>query len=298
MKEKMLIIFAILLVFSLSVIFISCDNSPKHSFDDNGVCKNCGYFDSGLEFELNDDGQSYRVVGIGTFTGSNLVIPSVNYDRKPITGISFSAFFGNKSITSVTIPDSVKSIGYEAFRSCSKLKAVSISNVESIGYGAFCDCTALESVIFGKKSNITSISGSLFSGCTALATVNIPYSVKSIESNAFADCSSLVTLNIPNSVEIIGESAFRNAGLSRVILHDNLISIGVNAFSGCRDLKNVDFDMTKIYICKWYITEDYDNWVNKKDGIEIFISNSEENASILRGWSNYYWYKTKTKIWT
>lgn len=64
----------------------------SHKFDENGVCENCGYFETGLEFALNKDGESWSVTGIGTFEGAELIIPAVNYDGNPVTSIGSSAF--------------------------------------------------------------------------------------------------------------------------------------------------------------------------------------------------------------
>ena len=88
-----------------------------HNFNESGVCNACGYFETGLAFELNEDGESYSVVGIGTFSGTKLKIPNVNFDTKPVTEIKSNAFYECTKLTSVTIPDSVTSIGEHAINS-------------------------------------------------------------------------------------------------------------------------------------------------------------------------------------
>lgn len=105
-----------------------------HNFNESGVCNACGYFETGLAFELNEDGESYSVVGIGTFSGTKLKIPNVNFDTKPVTEIKSNAFYECTKLTSVTIPDSVTSIGEHAFSDCTGLTSVTIGNsVTSIG---------------------------------------------------------------------------------------------------------------------------------------------------------------------
>ena len=109
----------------------------------------------------------------------NYIIPN------SVTSIGDDAFSGCESLQSVTIPNSVTSIGYEAFSRCTSLQCVTIPNsVKSIGIGAF-------------------------SGCESLQSVTIPNSVTSIGDGAFSRCESLQSITIPNSVTSIGDGAFR-----------------------------------------------------------------------------------------
>ena len=87
-------------------------------------------------------------------------------------------------MTSVTIPNSVTSIGEYAFLGCSGLTSVTIPN------------------------SVTSIGGGTFGGCRGLTSVTIPNSVTSIGDRAFYGCSGLTSVTIPNSVTSIGNKAF------------------------------------------------------------------------------------------
>ena len=115
----------------------------------------------------------------------------------------------NKLITgckNTIIPDSVTSIGDDAF-GCSGITSINIpDSVENIGRQAFYGCHDLTSVIIG--NNVTDIGQTAFSGCSSLTSVTIPNSVTSIGEAAFSNCIALISINIPNSVTSIGDGAF------------------------------------------------------------------------------------------
>ena len=155
-----------------------------------------------------------------------------------VTSIGGGAFSGCSSLTSVTIPHSVTSIGNDAFYGCSSLTSVAIpSSVTSIGYAAFSGCSSLTSVII--PNGVTNIDG-VFYGCSSLTSVTIPNSITSIGGYTFYGCSSLTSITIPNSVTSIGIGAFDGcSSLTSVAIPSSVTSIEKRTFRGCSSLTSV-----------------------------------------------------------
>ena len=153
--------------------------------------------------------------------------------------INEHAFRKRRGITSVTIPDSVTSIGWGAFSGCDSLTSVTIGNgVTSIRGHAFGYCTSLTSITI--PDSVTSIGDSAFPGCTSLASVTIGNGVESIGGYAFRGCRALTSVTIPDSVTSIGSSAFwRCSSLTSVTIGNGVTSIGNRAFWDCTSLTSI-----------------------------------------------------------
>ena len=172
---------------------------------------------------------------------TNVVIPD------SVTTIGWNAFSGCASLESVTIPDSVTTIDVYAFSDCTSLESVIIpDSVTTIGRFAFSGCTSLESVAISNR--VTHIGRGVFSS-TSLKNVTIPDSVTSIDEHAFSGCTSLESVIIPDSVTSIGRFAFSGCtSLESVIIPDSVTYIYEYAFSGCTSLESVIIPDSVTYI--------------------------------------------------
>lgn len=166
-----------------------------------------------------------------TRLSGDLVIPS-SYNGSPVTAIADRAFYGH-TITSVTIPDSVTSIGTESFSCCDSLTSITLGkDLKSIGNGAFYKCRRLKAISI--PSSVTSIGERAFSGCMGLSSSTIPDSVMSIGDYAFSDCMELTSVTIGKGVISIGEKAFNNCIKLIEVYNKSSLSITAESSSNGR----------------------------------------------------------------
>ena len=144
-----------------------------------------------------------------------------------------------RNIRSVTIPQSVTSIGDYAFSHCEKMDSLTINDAAtSIGNSAFDECYKLTTLSLGKK--ITTIGKYAFSECHKLDNVTIPPSVTSIGNSAFRRCYALTTLSLGENIETIGKYAFEECqALTNVTIPEKVKTIEPYTFGWCLSLKYI-----------------------------------------------------------
>ena len=212
---------------------------------------------------------------------------------------------------STVIPNTVSTIGDDAFEYCTGLSSVTIPNsVTCIGGGAFHNCTGLTGITI--PNSVTIISGNVFSGCQNLTSIQVENGNPTYDSrnncNAIIETSSnkliagCMNTIIPNTVTSIGNSAFRGcSGLTSITIGNSVTSIDGYAFYYCRGLTSVDIPnsvasiggaafgycsgLTKIYCWRFIPPTIESNTFNGCYGATLYVPNGAVNA--YKG--HYYW---------
>ena len=159
-----------------------------------------------------------------------------------VTEVGDGAFYGCTGITSVTVPEGVRTCGLYAFRGCSSLKTVTLPNsMVSLQAAVFEGCSSLRSIDL--PDNLREMRLEVFAGCSGLTSIDIPDGVTCIERNAFSGCTSLVTVNLPDNLTSIEDDAFRNCS--------SLTSVYANMATPCTLRFSVFLSINKD--CKLYV---------------------------------------------
>jgi len=136
------------------------------------------------------------------YTGdaAEIVIPG-EIDGYIVQSISNNAFKGNTAITSVTLPDTIESVGANAFQNCTNLVTFNGgSGYTTFGNYMLAGCTSLTGVTMSDM--VTSIGSYAFSGCTALEQIALD-SVTSIGDRAFINCTALKDIAFGDELNVI-----------------------------------------------------------------------------------------------
>jgi len=209
--------------------------------------------------------------------GETCEIPSTVYMIGP------GAFSGS-DISYITIPDTVTTVGTQAFYECPKLSRVNIEEgVETLGMSAFANCPKL--YLVSVPSTVTDIQPGIFAGCPSLSNIalspgnqdyffndgvlynkestelvqylagrpstwfDIPFTVKKIDRYSFWGCTLLTNVRISNNVPEIPDHAFSNCiGLTTIYLPESVKRIGSYGFSDCVNLYYVAMERKNVNI--------------------------------------------------
>lgn len=150
-------------------------------------------------------------------------------------------FEGMTTLTNVTVPASVKTVGSRAFAG-SGVQHVALPGVTSLGVSSFDGCAALQSVVLAE--GLDAIPGYSFYGCRALQSMDIPKSVRSIGDHAFDGCVELRRITGAKGVTSVGDYAFSGCVQLEPFTFDGDVVYGDHVFKSCSWLDHVLFPQT------------------------------------------------------
>ena len=194
--------------------------------------------------------------------------------KSGITNISGYAFYEEKNLTSVKIPETVNRIGNWAFLDCEGLKNVNIPDgVKRIESWTFSNCSSLTNITV--PDSVTVLDGLAFSYCTNLKNIELSKNLTEIGMGALSHCTSLETIDIPDSVIIMDNIAMAGCSeLKSVNIGSNLKTVGGQVFAGCTSLEKVNVNLNN----KNYTSENGIWYDKNKTKIILYPYNKKDSA--------------------
>lgn len=239
-------------------------------------CEGC--FEGCISLVSVSIGSSVTSIGIDCFAGTALTTIYIPSNVKTVgdgafmnctslktaeivgngtTTVGGSAFKNDSALTKIVFGDGVSSIGGSVLRNCDSLTDIQIGeNLISIGSCAFWDCDGLVSVVI--PSNVTTLGAGAFFHCDKLENVVIGNGVTELATSkdtwnasnwgkkddecegTFEGCVNLKSITIGSAVKTIGYDCFAGAGLEKVYIPDNVITISTAAFMNCSKLTDIE----------------------------------------------------------
>lgn len=172
---------------------------------------------------------------------SSVTVPSTIKDNRTytVTKIGNSVFYNKTTLSSVTIPNTVRELGASVFYMCTSLKSLTLpESVTAMGGSCFYGSGITSFVV---PAGVTAIEGKTFSLCQNLEEVVLPEGITTFGAEVFAQCTSLKSITLPSSLTTIGTGAFTNCSALETVDFGNpeTLTIDDGAFGECKSLKSV-----------------------------------------------------------
>ena len=249
-----------------------CDDGTEtrviavHQWED-GTCAICGATHSeGLSFNVAvsaTDGATIQ--SVGTCIDTEIIVPDKTEDGRTVTAIAAGAFKDCATLTAITLPAGIRTIGANAFAGCVNLKTITFADGTALtSIGSYCfDRCALTSITL--PATITEIPAGLFNNCKELTSVNFAdlTALTSVGQYAFSGCEKLTGVTLADTVTSVGADAFADtkaatdgfvdgalyfdkvlvkvdaAASGKFTVKDDTAVIAARAFEGCKNLTEV-----------------------------------------------------------
>ncbi len=180
------------------------------------------------------------ITGIGAFTFYDMDSLTTVTLPSTLKNINQRAFSYCDALTSIVIPESVESLGEEVFLLSGVTDVTFKGDIQTLSTETFSYCKNLKSVNF--EGMVSVIEKKAFYSCIMLETIEIPEGVTEIQDNAFEGCTALTAVNLPDSVNVIGEYVFKDCtALKSVKLPSSLAEIPEYTFVKCTSLEEIIF---------------------------------------------------------
>lgn len=239
--------------------FDGCEKLTNVTIEDGVLSINDRVFQSCASLKNVTIPDSIMHIGEGAFAGCSSISSTYSYDNGLYLGNPGNPYVylhraSNQNISSITLYESTRFVGFYAFSDCTKLTSVILPNaVVSIDSCAFRDCTALTSITI--PDNVTFIGGAAFYNCTSLKSVSIPDSVTSIDSQAFDNCTSLKGTAYNNGIYLGNEDhpylyfwKESSSNTSPLTLHESTKIIGDYVISPWTETQSILIPQSVIFI--------------------------------------------------
>ena len=176
---------------------------------------------------------------------------------------------GCKNLTSVVLPESIKSLTSGSFSGCTSLEAIKGDGVELI-YDSFGNCSSLTTI---DMPNLKVIEGDAFANCTSLKSMNLPQGLimlgNSDYDGVFENCSNLESITLPATLQSIGSNSYYSSS---------------SLFKGCSALKSIKVS-NPIPVALAETNFDATTYINATLKVPVGSLEAYKNAD---GWKNFF----------